>query len=877
MQYLERNEIGKLLMVSKDTRGSLKVALEGASIPTFNGIEYGESGAPLGCLNWACKIGINISPFEIAPPKQFLMEKWMQNEDDILVQSGGKVCTTSATIGMNIFYLLSIDIPAYVARAYIRGNNVDVSKIVLGDSWLEEYLLVDSIDHAAPYLRMIYEEGSKKGLNVNRHFHSIGSDWNCLSFAAYTGAVKSLEVLLDAGGSPNQLQSKDKSSDPLFIACMEGKVECAELLINRGAIVNLSNSAGTTPLCYACFQEEEELVRLLIGKGKAETNIIDEDGRSLLCYCISQGMDQISMTLLKAGADPLTFAEADGVTCLHWCAHHGLTEVAHEILRLPRCDVDARTVHGETPLLVACGKDQPQMAEMLLYAGADFSVAALAGESEGCTPLSLMLTYDNDQLALECITKPASANGVIFNFLLHKNSRTLESLLHIVANRKHASGVYGKQEATGRSSVEVLEALLAHGAEEYINDVDSVGWTALVYAARHGNVTVVDRLLKAGAHTNPGEPLVIHAVRGGSLDLVKYLVEQNQQLVKLHDDTNRNTPLHVACMHGSHEIIASLMQNLADVDAMNNDGETPWELSVLGSYPPPPALLNLMSEKSELMDMIQVRDPNFLSKLILKQVETDRDEEDESRLDCLRCLHFRYHFDLNALNDKQKTPVCEAAFFGLKKMTRLLITLGADQWAFSPGIHDMSALEACIFNMHSECLKSMLEVTDPQTATRVGSEDRSLLHTLACSVEDEDTKDSAKFEPMARLLIDFGVSINEQDIDGKTALHHASAYGRLSLCTFLLLDAHADATILDHMGRTADKLTDNQEIKNLFVMMGAIAPPHQQVSSSSSIQQPNSQDWQTLGNAAGLYNLYQATEQGSVDAYPDARDWMDMS
>mgnify|MGYP000332853969 CR=1 FL=1 len=53
----------------------------------------------------------------------------------------------------------------------------------------------------------------------------------------------------------------------------------AELLIEHKANVNKQNDCGETPLHLACFEEDEDMTKLLVANG-ADPNMLDEDGNT---------------------------------------------------------------------------------------------------------------------------------------------------------------------------------------------------------------------------------------------------------------------------------------------------------------------------------------------------------------------------------------------------------------------------------------------------------------------------------------------------------------------------------------------------------------------------------------------------------------------
>ncbi|KAM0050762.1 putative major sperm protein (MSP) [Helianthus debilis subsp. tardiflorus] len=111
-------------------------------------------------------------------------------------------------------------------------------------------------------------------------------------------------------------------------------------------------------------------------------------------------------------------------------------------------------------------------------------------------------------------------------------------------------------------------------------DESQLSWL-LRLAATSGNSYVVSALLDAGAHVNKrgpdGDSVISLAIRSGSIDTVRILVESNCVVVSdsdrlLHDAANRVDMMEVLCM-GYLDL---------DVNLVNGDGQTP--LHVGASY-----------------------------------------------------------------------------------------------------------------------------------------------------------------------------------------------------------------------------------------------------------------------------------------------------
>ena len=90
-----------------------------------------------------------------------------------------------------------------------------------------------------------------------------------LSRAAYGGHNRIVAALLDRGAKIDELNYE--GSSPLIVACDNNKCETVELLLARGANIDLKSRVryqnGFTPLLVACRQGHVDVVRLLLEKG----------------------------------------------------------------------------------------------------------------------------------------------------------------------------------------------------------------------------------------------------------------------------------------------------------------------------------------------------------------------------------------------------------------------------------------------------------------------------------------------------------------------------------------------------------------------------------------------------------------------------------
>ena len=90
---------------------------------------------------------------------------------------------------------------------------------------------------------------------------------------------------------------------PLHWAARAGSMECAEMLLGRGVLVNPLNKARRTPLQLAAEADQADIIRLL-ARHDADLNTQDRKGRTPLHRATYEGCAEAAETLLEVGADP---------------------------------------------------------------------------------------------------------------------------------------------------------------------------------------------------------------------------------------------------------------------------------------------------------------------------------------------------------------------------------------------------------------------------------------------------------------------------------------------------------------------------------------------------------------------------------------------
>ena len=179
---------------------------------------------------------------------------------------------------------------------------------------------------------------------------------------------------------------------PLLRAAEGGYKKIIELLIAKGADVNVKSVVGSTPLDEAIRRKHPELAELLRQHGGKTSEELKAAG-SIHGAVMVGNIDWV-IKHLEAGADVNAKNERDGRTLLHYAARNGDKEIA-EILIAEGADVNAKNDNGQTSLHFAAIGGYMEIAKLLINNGADVN----AKDRYGKTPLDWATKNKHPEIA----------------------------------------------------------------------------------------------------------------------------------------------------------------------------------------------------------------------------------------------------------------------------------------------------------------------------------------------------------------------------------------------------------------------------------------------------------------------------------------------
>jgi ankyrin repeat protein len=117
-----------------------------------------------------------------------------------------------------------------------------------------------------------------------------GDAWTALIWAARSGSVDAIKVLLDSGADVNRPGSTgdDWDATPLQHAILQRQPSAVRLLLDRGADIHRSAGGSLTPLFLAAGDTDPAILKLLLAHG-ADPSVEDENGATPLIRAVSAG------------------------------------------------------------------------------------------------------------------------------------------------------------------------------------------------------------------------------------------------------------------------------------------------------------------------------------------------------------------------------------------------------------------------------------------------------------------------------------------------------------------------------------------------------------------------------------------------------------
>jgi uncharacterized protein len=414
---------------------------------------------------------------------------------------------------------------------------------------------VDDVETA----RLLVKAGADVKL-ANRH------GLTPLALAAANGSAAMLTVLLDGGAD---LHAADPAGEtPLMMAARVGKLDAVRVLMERGAKVDAKDAQfEQTALMVAVRANHPQVVKLLVELG-ADVNAKTRLGITPP-FILPNSVPGFGhgIGIVRGGSpDRGRRAPTPGsMSPLQYAARDGRLDTV-KILLAAGADINQVEANDISPLITAITNNHPDVATYLIERGADIKKVDWYGRT------ALFAAVETRNMDVD--NGPPFENGI--------NRTPFVPLIQLLLDKGADPNARTKEQLPIRN-----QFLRTTGTLEW---VDFTGMTPFIYAARAGDVTVMQMLVKAGAdpkiETFQGtNALMAAAGVNWVFDQTYWEGEKaNLEAMKLCidlgiADVNKQNSMGVTALmgaanRGSDEIIRFLVSKGAQLDIKDAEGRT---------------------------------------------------------------------------------------------------------------------------------------------------------------------------------------------------------------------------------------------------------------------------------------------------------------
>ena len=409
-----------------------------------------------------------------------------------------------------------------------------------------------------------------------------GDGATALHWAVHLDDLSLVDTLIRAGARADA--ADDTGATPLYLACVNRNADAVSRLLAAGANPNAALVSGETVLMTCARAGEAGAVRALLARGATVNAKESSHNQTALMWAAAGSHPRVVQALLERGADVRARSREYTQTVTSEVTQRaGREELNYTVPR-----------GGSTALLFAARSGDAESARLLVAAGADVNEAL----PDGATALIVAAHSGHRQAALALLDKGANPNagGVGYTAL-------------------HA--------AVLRSDVELIKALLAHGADPNAaitrgtpvrrNSQDFelpktlIGATPYLLAAKFLEPEIMRALAAGGADMrrpmkDGATPLMaasgmgviapaqdekrgtdrrgLAILDGGQVEPESRVLETVTTALTLGSDLEATNPsgetaLHIAAAQGYETVVRALAERGVNLNARNTRGQTP--------------------------------------------------------------------------------------------------------------------------------------------------------------------------------------------------------------------------------------------------------------------------------------------------------------
>lgn len=525
-----------------------------------------------------------------------------------------------------------------------------------------------------------------KGVSPDHPQRIYLGEKRALQIAADKNYLDCAKLLLKKGADPNAKMNHGWT--PLLYAIQNNHTTMAKLLIDNGARIQQPLHNGVEPLSLAAYRGNLEILKYMVEKGAALTadaSIADAIFKGAYYSGNKELVDYIMESPLKS------YAKNKSPKTLINACQSGNLELVKQLVDIYGYDVNAQDEYKFTPLTSAAGVEGgAKIMAYLLAKGANIEGPGHAGYTAITRALG---NLENLEFLLEAGANP-NPPGVIQSPIVSaaafNEPEAIEMLIKYGAdvndhkligqihNPKLKAMINAKKELLDsvRVSIDknehgkVIDYCKEYGSFNMI--VDEQGQTPLIRSIKVRNIALAIQLLKAGASPNLCDkhgryPLTLSAESDDNLELTKLLCQYGANVNKLPANSYFILPL-VAARGGAIKSLKFLETKGLNLSAQGDD------------------------QKTILHHACQSMDEGLIRYLLSKGLDINAKDKygttpfitacQKGSLDFIRFLVEEHNADIKAIsNNGGMTALINATYHQKTDVVNYLLSKGADIYA----------------------------------------------------------------------------------------------------------------------------------------------------------------------------------------------------
>lgn len=531
----------------------------------------------------------------------------------------------------------------------------------------------------------------------------------------------------------------------------------------------------------------------------------------------ARGDVQAVRALIREGADP-NAAQADGLTALHWAALNDQVEIAEVLLYAGANAQPTTRLGGYTPLHLASRAGNAAVVETLLEAGADPAVYTATGvtamhfaaQANATEVIGSLVAAGADLDATDTFS-----NRTPLMFASGRNATAaLQALVEFDADVSLVTAIKDYEKISEEATEERARRTRVRDAakdpeedEEETEDTRRGGQGRQGGGAGGGSgepealpnapkaLSSIEQIGKQG-----GFSALHYAAREGHIESARLLVAAGADVDQLTAG-DQSSALLVAVINGNYDLARALLESGADPNLLSDDDVGPLfatlniEWSLRTWYPQPQAFRQQFTSYLDLM------------KLLLDA------GADPNKRTITHVWYASYNAGRMGVDFAGATPFWRAAYATDVNAMRLLVEHGADPdiWTyniinprrrFGPPRPNANEDEEDPSGL-PPVLHGGLGIHALHAASGVG------FGTSRVAQQHRSVPDGW-LPAMKYLIEELGVDPNLRDKDGLTAVHNSAARGDNETILYLVSQG-ADVTLISRRGQTTADLANSPE------------------------------------------------------------------